>query len=69
MQARLARLGAGADLVVVEGVMGLYDGGHGGAGSTASLAALTGLPVLLVVGAQGLAQTRSGGRRGLRAAG
>ena len=55
--ARLARQAAGADIVVVEGVMGLYDGGHGGAGSTASLAALTGLPVLLVVGAQGLAQT------------
>lgn len=55
--ARLARAGANADLVVVEGVMGLFDGGPGGAGSTASLAASTDLPVLLVVGAQGLAQT------------
>ena len=53
----VARFGAGADLVVIEGVMGLYDGGHGGAGSTASLAAITGLPVLLVVSAQGLAQS------------
>ena len=57
LTARLARQGHGADLVVVEGVMGLYDGGAGGAGSTASLAALTGLPVLLAVGAQGLAQS------------
>ena len=55
--ARLARQAEGADIVIVEGVMGLFDGGQGGAGSTASLAALTGLPVLLVVGAQGLAQT------------
>jgi cobyrinic acid a,c-diamide synthase len=54
---RLARQAAGADIVVVEGVMGLYDGGPGGAGSTASLAALTGLPVVLVVGATGLAQS------------
>ncbi len=57
LKARLAKLGAAADLVIVEGVMGLFDGGPDGAGSTASLAALTGLPVLLVVGAQGLAQT------------
>ena len=57
LHARLARQGAGADLVVIEGVMGLFDGGPGGAGSTASLAALIGLPVLLVVGAQGLAQS------------
>ena len=57
IERRLARLAEDADLVIVEGVMGLFDGGPGGIGSTASLAALTGLPVLLVVGAQGLAQT------------
>ncbi len=55
--ARLARLANGADLVVVEGVMGLFDGGSGGAGSTASLAALTSLPVVLVIGAHSLAQS------------
>jgi cobyrinic acid a,c-diamide synthase len=57
LRALLARQASDADLVIVEGVMGLYDGGPGGAGSTASLAALTGLPVLLVVGAKGLAQS------------
>jgi cobyrinic acid a,c-diamide synthase len=57
IRARLARHGEGADIVIVEGVMGLFDGGQGGAGSTASLAALTGLPVVLVVGAQGTAQS------------
>jgi cobyrinic acid a,c-diamide synthase len=57
LRERLARLGKGADLVVVEGVMGLYDGGPGAAGSTASLSTLTDLPVVLVVGAEGQAQT------------
>lgn len=57
LHARLARAAEGADVVVVEGVMGLFDGGPHGAGSTASLVALTGLPVILVVSATGLAQS------------
>ncbi|MFT4187199.1 MAG: cobyrinate a,c-diamide synthase [Aeromicrobium sp.] len=42
---------AGADLAVIEGVMGLYDGQIGGEGfaSTAHVAAVTGSPVVLVV--------------------
>lgn len=38
-----------ADLVVCEGVMGLFDGATADSGSTADIAALTGWPVLLVV--------------------
>jgi cobyrinic acid a,c-diamide synthase len=38
-----------ADLLLVEGVMGLFDGPHGAAGSTADLAAALRLPVVLVL--------------------
>ena len=41
--------GADADLVVVEGVMGLFDGATVDQGSTADIAQLTGWPVILVV--------------------
>ena len=47
----------GADIVIGEGVMGLFDGGSGGSGSTAELAASLGLPVILVVDASAQGQS------------
>lgn len=44
-----------ATLVIVEGVMGLFDGAPDGTGSAADLSRRTGWPVLLVVDAAGMA--------------
>ncbi|MBB3195824.1 cobyrinate a,c-diamide synthase [Roseateles terrae] len=52
-RALLAKAAQEADLVLVEGVMGLFDG----APSSADLAARFGLPVLVVLDASGMAQT------------
>jgi cobyrinic acid a,c-diamide synthase len=51
----LRRLSRDADLLLGEGVMGLFDGAAQGAGSTAEAARLTGWPVVLVVDAKGMA--------------
>ena len=56
--ARLAEAAAhDVDLVVGEGVMGLFDGGPEGRGSTADVASLLGLPVVLTVDAKGMGQS------------
>lgn len=45
-------------IVVIEGVMGLFDGyGEEGRGSTAELAKLLGFPVVLVIDAKGMSQS------------
>lgn len=50
----LEEAGEGCDLVLGEGVMGLFDGAADGTGATADIAALFGLPVLLVVDVAGM---------------
>lgn len=53
----LAFGGKAPDLEVVEGAMGLHDGGPGGAGSAAELASLLDLPVLLLLNVRGMGQS------------
>ena len=43
-----------ADMAIVEGVMGLYDGGRRGISSTAEIAKLIGAPVVLVIDAKSI---------------
>ncbi len=58
---------AGADVAVIEGVMGLYDGGKNGVSSTAEIAKLLKAPVLLVVNAKSMGESAAALVMGLQA--
>lgn len=75
LRARAAEAAAGADLLVVEGAMGLLDGapapaagGIGGAGSAADLATALGAPVVLVLDVARQGQSAAATALGFRAA-
>ena len=62
----VAAVEAGADFVICEGVMGLFDGiGVAGDGSTATLAELTGWPVVVVLDVRGQSATAAAVLAGL----
>lgn len=69
MIAGLVSAAKGADLILAEGSMGLFDGvavkGASGNGAAADLAALMGWPVVLVVDVSGQAQTAAAVAQGL----
>lgn len=52
-----AELARNADLVIIEGVMGLFDGPRGARGSTADLAAMLGVPVIFTLDCRHQAQS------------
>jgi cobyrinic acid a,c-diamide synthase len=58
------RLSVDAELIIGEGVMGLFDGAADGTGSTADVAAATGWPVILVVDVRGQAASAAAVVRG-----
>ena len=61
-----ARECAGADIAVIEGVMGLYDGGRRGISSTAAIAKALDAPVLLVIDAKSVGASAAATTLGFR---
>ena len=64
VETTLAKLATASELVIVEGVMGLFDAAADGRGSTADFAELSGWPVVLVVDARGQAASAGALLRG-----
>ena len=57
LRAELAAVAAESDILIIEGVMGLFDGARDGSGSSAQLAELLDLPILLVLDVSAQAST------------
>ena len=66
MEALFMRQSRDMDLAVVEGVMGLYDGGAAGVSSTAQIAKLLGAPVVAVIDAKAMGATAAAVALGLK---
>ena len=58
---------ADADIAIIEGVMGLYDGGKKGVSSTAAIAKLLGAPVLLAIDCKSMGASAAAIALGFRA--
>lgn len=57
---------AGADISIIEGVMGLYDGGRGGISSTAEISKLLDAPIVLVIDAKSMGTSAAAVALGFR---
>lgn len=55
-----------ADISIIEGVMGLYDGGRGGISSTAQIAKALNAPVLLVIDVRSMGESAAAIAKGFR---
>jgi len=55
-----------ADISIIEGVMGLYDGGRSGISSTAQIAKALGAPVLLVIDVRSMGESAAAIAKGFR---
>ena len=62
----LAEEAADADVAIIEGVMGLYDGGRQGISSTAEIAKIIKAPVLLVIDAKSMGASAAAIAKGFR---
>ena len=56
----------GADISIIEGVMGLYDGGRGGISSTAEISKILNAPVILVIDAKSMGNSAAAVALGFR---
>ena len=66
LPAILAAETAAADVAIIEGVMGLYDGGRQGISSTAEIAKILQAPVLLVIDAKSMGASAAAIAQGFR---